>query len=181
MTGSPLEGEPVKRLTVAGHLAPDEVYRRYRACADGRVKTRWHALWLMVRPDGPLNAEKAAVAVGLSDVWVRKLVHRYNARGADGLRDGRKANGAKPLLSDEQQAELYAAVQAEPPDGGLWTGPKVAAFAKARFGVAVRNHTGWEWLRRLGFRLKVPRPRHPRAATADEQRRWQRRPRPVRR
>ena len=171
----------MKRLVVAGHLAPDEVYRRYRACPDGRVKTRWHAIWLMARADGPLTAEGAAAAVGLSDVWVRKLVHRYNARGPDGLDDGRKANGAKPLLGDAQQAELCAAVQAEPPDGGLWTGPKVAAFAKARFGVTVRDHTGWQWLRKLGFRLKVPRPRHPRAATADEQRRWQRRPRPVRR
>jgi transposase len=164
-------------LKVAGHLAPDEVYRRYRACPDGRVKTRWQAIWLMVRPAGPLGAEKAAEAVGLSDVWVRQLVHRYNDRGPDGLGDGRKANGAKPLLSEGQQAELFAALQAEPPDGGIWTGPKVAAFARARFGVAVCGHTGWEWLRGLGFRLKVPRPRHPRAAGADEQRRWQRRPR----
>src|SRR5262245_30453374 len=164
-------------LRVAGHLAPDEVYRRYRDCPDARVKTRWYAIWLMVRPGEPLSAEKAAVAVGLSDVWLRKLVHRYNARGPDALADGRKANGAAPKLSEAQQAELFAALQAEPPDGGLWTGPKVATFARDRFGVAVCGHTGWEWLRRLGFRLKVPRPRHPRAAGPDEQRRWQRRPR----
>src|SRR5262245_22008014 len=181
MSGSPPEGEPMKRLEVAGHLAPDEVFRRYRACADGREKARWHAIWLMVRPAGPLSAERAAEAVGLSDVWVRKLVHRYNAQGPGGLEDGRKSNGAPPRLSPAQQAELFAALQAEPPDGGLWTGPKVAAFALARFGVRVGNQTGWEWLRRLGFRLKVPRPRHPRAAGPDEQRRWQRRPRPVRR
>src|SRR5262245_10815437 len=181
MSGSPPEGEPMKRLEVAGHLAPDEVFRRYRACADGREKARWHAIWLMVRPGGPLSAERAALAVGLSDVWVRKLVHRYNAKGPDGLDDGRKANGARPLLSQAQQAELCAALQAEPPDGGLWTGPKVAAFARDRFGAKVCGHTGWQWLRQLGFRLKVPRPRHPRAAGADEQRRWQRRPRPVRR
>jgi len=171
----------MKRLTVAGHLAPDEVYRRYRACADGREKARWHALWLMARPDGPLTAERAAAVVGLSDVWVRKLLHRYNAKGPEALADGRKANGARPTLSDAQQAELFAALQAEPPDGGLWTGPKAAAFARERFGVAAGPQRGWEWLRRLGFRLKVPRPRHPRAAGADEQRRWQRRPGPVRR
>jgi transposase len=166
----------MKRLTVAGHLAPEEIGRRYRACPDGREKTRWHAPWLMARPDGPLSAEQAAAAVGLSDVWVRQLVHRYNANGPDSLADGRQANGARGKLTEEQQAELFAAVQAEPADGGLWTGPKVAAFARARFGVAVRPGTGWDWLRKLGFRLKVPRPRHPRAASADEQRRWQRRP-----
>jgi transposase len=171
----------VALLRVAGHLAPGEVFRRYRACPDARVKTRWHALWLMARPDEPLSAEEAAAAVGLSDVWVRKLVHRYNAKGPDGLDDGRKANGAAPKLSEAQQAELFAASQAEPPDGGIWTGPKVAAFARSRFGAPVGNHTGWRWLRQPGFRLKVPRPRHPRAATAEQQRRWQRRPRPVRR
>ncbi|HET8646626.1 MAG TPA: helix-turn-helix domain-containing protein [Vicinamibacteria bacterium] len=171
----------MKLLRVAGHLAPDEVFRRYRACADGRVKTRWQAIWLMVRPGEPLTAEGAAQAVGLSDVWVRKLVHRYNANGPDGLADGRQGNGARPKLTEAQQAELFAALQAEPPDGGVWTGPKVAAFARDRLGAAVGNHTGWRWLRGLGFRLKVPRPRRPRAATAEQQRRWQRRPRPVRR
>jgi transposase len=171
----------MKPLKVAGHLAPEEVFRRYRACPDARAKTRWHAIWLMARPAAPLTAEGAAEAVGLSAVWVRKLVHRYNANGPEGLQDGREANGAKPRLTDGQQAELFAALQAEPPDGGVWSGPKVAAFALARFGVKVRNQTGWEWLRGLGLRLKVPRPRHPRAATAAEQRRWQRRPRPVRR
>ena len=171
----------MKPMQVAGHLAPDELCRRYRDCRDGRAKTRWHALWLMARPAEPLTAEKAGETVGLSAVWVRKLAHRYNAKGPEGLEDGRKANGAKPKLTAEQQAELFAALQAEPPDGGVWSGPKVAAFALARFGVKVRGQTGWEWLRQLGLRLKVPRPRHPRAASADEQRRWQRRPRPVRR
>lgn len=167
----------MKPLKVAGHLAPEGLYRRYRDCRDSRAKTRWHALWLMARPAGPLTAEKAAEAVGISAVWVRQLVHRYNDRGPDGLQDGRKSNGAKPKLTAEQQAELFAALQAEPPDGGVWAGPKVAAFALARFGVKVRNQTGWQWLRKLGLRLKVPRPRHPRAAGPDEQRRWQRRPR----
>src|SRR5262249_52917819 len=159
------EGEPVKPLKVAGHLAPEGLSRRYRDCPDARAKMRWQALWLMARPAGPLTAEQAAEAVGLSAVWVRKLAHRCNDPGPDGLQDGRKSNGVKPKLTAGQQAELFAALQAEPPDGGVWTGPKVAAFARDRFGVKARHQTGREWLRRLGFRLKVPRPRHPRAAT----------------
>src|SRR6478609_62369 len=69
-------------------------------------------------------------------------------------------------------AALFAALQADPPDGGLWSGPKVAAFVKGRFGVEVWPQTGWQWLKNLGFRLVVPRPRHPKAATPDEQRVW---------
>ena len=50
--------------------------------------------------------------------------------------------------------------------------PKVAAFVKDRFGVEVWPQTGWQWLKDLGFRLVVPRPRHPRAATPEQQRVW---------
>jgi transposase len=171
----------MKPLAVAGHLAPGEVCRRYRDRPGGRVKTRWHAIWLMARPKGPLSAEKAAEAVGLSDAWVRKLARRYNASGPDGLADGRRANGARPKPTEAQQAELCGALQAEPADGGTWTGPKVAAFARERLGAEVGNHAGWRWPRGPGFRLKVPGPRHPRAASAERQRRWQRRPGTVRR
>ncbi|MBN9121487.1 MAG: winged helix-turn-helix domain-containing protein [Planctomycetes bacterium] len=83
--------------------------------------------------------------------------------------DGRRDNGADPELTAEQQAELFTALQAEPPDRGLWSGPKVAAFVKDRFGVEVWPQTGWPWLKDLGFRLVVPRPRHPKAATPAEQ------------
>lgn len=57
----------------------------------------------------------------------RAILKRYNTRGPDALRDGRRDNGTDPLLSAEQRAELFAALEAEPPDGGLWSGPKVAA------------------------------------------------------
>src|SRR5262245_3972134 len=60
----------------------------------------------------------------------------------------------------------------DPPDGGPWSGPKVAAFARERFGVDAWPQAGWDWLRKLGFSLKVPRPRHPKAADAGGRRRW---------
>jgi predicted dehydrogenase len=50
--------------------------------------------------------------------------------------------------------------------------PKVAAYVGDRFGVSACPQTGWRWLRRLGFRLVVPRPRHPKAASAEAQARW---------
>jgi hypothetical protein len=54
----------------------------------------------------------------------------------------------------------------------LWSGPKVAAFVKHQFGVEVRKQSGWQWPKDLGFRLVVPRPRHPKAASAEQQRVW---------
>jgi transposase len=48
----------------------------------------------------------------------------------------------------------------------------VATFVRDRFGVAIRKQTGWQWLKDLGFRLVVPRPRHPKAATPEQQQVW---------
>lgn len=162
----------MKRLPVAEHLSHEEIDRRYRACADASEKTRWHVLWLATRPDHPLSATAAAELVGFTPSWGRTVLKRYNARGPDALRDERRDNGADPKLRPTQRAELFAALQAEPPDGGLWSGPKVAAFVKDRFGVEVWPQTGWQWLKSLGLRLVVPRPRHPKAATPEQQRGW---------
>ncbi len=43
----------------------------------------------------------------------------------------RRGNGTDPKLTPAQQAALFAALQADPPDGGLWSGPKVAAMSVA--------------------------------------------------
>lgn len=162
----------MKRLPVVEHLSHEDIDRRYRTCADAAEKSRWHVLWLVTRPDEPLSATKAAKLVGFTPAWGRAILKRYNEHGPDALADGRRDNGSDPKLTPEQQAELLAALQGEPPDGGLWSGPKVAAYVRDRFGVRVWPQTGWQWLRDLGFRLVVPRPRHPRAASAEQQKEW---------
>ena len=160
------------RLPIVPHLTPAEIDRRYRGCSDTAEKSRWHVLWLVTRPDRPVSATAAAKLVGYTPAWGRAILKRYNAGGPDALADGRRGNGTDPKLTPAQQATLFAALQADPPDGGLWSGPKVAAFVKDRFGVEVWPQTGWQWLKNLGFRLVVPRPRHPNAATPEQQRVW---------
>lgn len=160
------------RILVVEHLPPAEIARRYRTCPDPTEKTRWQVIWLVTRPDDPMSAGRAARAVGLTPVWGRALRRRWNAYGPDGLADGRRKNGTESVLTPDRQAELYAALQADPPDGGRWTGPKVARYARDRWGVEVVPQTGWRWLVRLGFSLRVPRPRHPKAATPEPQRVW---------
>jgi transposase len=162
----------MNRLPVTAHLPWVEVGRRYRHCSDPKEKTRWHLVWLLLRPSDPLSCEQAAPLVGLSDVYARAVLKRWNAHGPDGLADRRRGNKSAGKLTPAQLAELYGALQREPPDGGLWSGPKVAAFVRDCWGVEVCPQTGWRWLKNLGFRLVVPRPRHPKAATAEEQRRW---------
>ena len=160
------------RLPVVPHLTPEEIDQRYRSCSDAAEKTRWHVLWLVTRPDQPVWATAAARLVGFTPVWGRAILKRYNARGPEALTDRRRGNGAAFKLSPPQQAELFTALQKPPPDHGLWSGPKVATFVRDRFGIAVCVSTGWQWLTELGFRLVVPRPRHPKAATREQQQEW---------
>src|SRR6476469_6707463 len=115
-------GFTMKRLPVVPHLSHEEIDRRYRSCSSAAEKTRWHVLWLVTRPDRPVSATAAAKLVGFTPAWGRAVLKRYNARGPDALTDGRRGNGSDPKLAPEQQTELFAALQGEPPDGGLWSG-----------------------------------------------------------
>src|SRR5262249_40664610 len=175
-----MEGSPMARprLPIAPHLSPAQIARRYRACRTGVEKTHWQAIWLLTRTATPPTPAAVAAHLGLTPSRVRTLLKRWNAEGPGGLADRRvTGSGGRPKLSAEQQAALFEALQGRPPDGGLWTGPKVAADVRDRWGVAVRPETGWRWLTGLGLSPQVPRPRNPGAATPDEQRRGKRRPR----
>lgn len=157
-----------RRITLKPHLTTEELYRRYRACRHPQEKSRWRALYLI---SGGELANHAARRVGRSSGWVSDLARRYNERGAVAVPDtrGDVAPGRRPRLDAEAAQDLDAALRATPADGGLWTAPKVAAWIAERTGTAVDASTAWRAMRRLGFTLQVPRPRHHGAATAEEQ------------
>ena len=112
---------------------------------------------------------EAAEIVGRTQDCVRKLLKRYNAQGEAGIQDSRKNNGAKRLLDETQQAALEVALSSPPADGGVWTGPKVAAWISEIVQRSVSDVSGWKYLKRLGWTGQTPRPQHQAAATADGQ------------
>lgn len=96
-----------------------------------------------------------AALTGYSVKWVRTIIGRYNADGPTGLTDRRHANpGQPPLLTPA----LRTARAAPPPDGGLWTARKVAAWMAEQLGRPVGEVRGWEAMRALGFTPQRPRP-----------------------
>jgi transposase len=93
----------------------------------------------------------------------------YNELGVQGLgdspretlRERRQFNqGAKTLINDLHQAQLWQALQEKSPDGGLWNGRKVADWLTQLTGTTISRQRGWEILRQMTFRLRVPRPAH---------------------
>lgn len=159
------------RLELEAHLSVDELARRYRSCADAKEARRWHVLWMVATGHTP---QQAATLVGFDPTWVRRLIRRYNASGPQCMADQHRLHpgGATPRLNTEQRSALVQALDQPPDDGGLWTGPKVAAWIERTTGQKTYAQLGWVYLRQLGFSLKVPRRRHVEAASDDEQQAW---------
>lgn len=160
------------RLQLMPHLTYDQLTERFRRCPDGHQKARWQALWLLSRPQAPYSAAQAAAIVGLTADGVRKLIHRYNAGGPAAVERNAGGQGRAPRLSAAQQEQLKAELLGRAPDGGLWTGPKLARRIAQLTGQPMHKATGWEWLRKLGFTPQRPRPRNTQAASAEEQAAW---------
>jgi transposase len=142
-------------------LTLTELEQRYRRCRDPVERSHWQMLWLLV--SGRPTAEVARVT-RYSVPWVREIARRYREGGPAAIGDRRHGNpGAPPLLDAAQQERLRVALGGPAPDGGLWTGRKVAAWIGGAIGRAVDPARGWEWMRRLGFTPQRPRPRETRA------------------
>ena len=88
--------------------------------------------------------------MGFTADRVRKLVRRYNADPVSGLLDERRKNGKAPVLNDQQQESLQRALEADPPDHGLWSGPKVAHWISQELNQPVSAVTGRHYLTRPG-------------------------------
>ena len=152
------------RLSIQAHLGVDELEAHYRRAKDPVARSHGQVIWLLAR--GLPSAQVAAVT-GYTVNWIRTIARRYNQCGPAGLEDRRHRNpGAIGLLSTAQRTALAVALTRPPPDGGVWTGPKAAAWMSATLGHAVHPQRGWEALRRLGWTPKVPRPRHAKADPA---------------
>ena len=115
---------------------------------------------VLLKVEGRASEEIAAFFMK-REGWVRRTVRRYNRDRPDSMKDGRRRNGAKLLLAESDLAPLDTALAQDPPDGGLWSGPKVASWITARTGVEVTNHTGWKSPKRLGYTIQRARPKHP--------------------
>src|SRR5262245_48132720 len=125
----------MRRLPFIRHWAESRIRRASLTCRHPAEKVRWHALWLLARTDCPRSPAQVAELVGLSDVAVRLLLRRWNQRGPQALADRRRGNGRAAKLGDRRWAALARAVTRRPPDGGLWTGPKVARYVSERWGI----------------------------------------------
>jgi transposase len=137
---------------IVDHLPLEELEGRYRAARDVTEARHAQAIWPLAR--GRTFLEVAQV-LAFAPRWVEELAARYNAHGPEALGDRRRRNGrAASLLTEDVLAALAERVRTPPDDGGLWSGPKVAAWMARRLGLErVHPQRGWEALKRIGWSL----------------------------
>ncbi len=147
-----------KRISLVTHNRIEELEQRYRQAKDGVESRQDQIIWLLAQGK---KTEEVEEITGYSSTWMYTLVKRYNKSGIEGLGDRRKSNpGSEPLVNDIHQAQLWQALQEKAPDGGLWNGRKVADWLSEVIGTDISRQRGWEILRQMTFRLRVPRPCH---------------------
>ena len=137
------------------YLTIEELKVRYRQARDTTEARRWHLLQLVA---SGWTIKQSADVVGLNYDYAKEIIRRYNSEGPSSIKNRsreRQPPVAKSLLTSMQQQELKQALQGPAPDGGDWSGPKVAEWIAQKTG---RHHVwpqrGWDYLKRLGVNLK---------------------------
>lgn len=145
-----------RQLTLVSHLSTQELDQHYRSATEPRQRSHYQMIWLLSQGK---PTKEVAEATGYSLNWIYELVKGYNRFGPESLGDKRRENpGRKPLLNDEQQAQLWQVLQTPPGDGGLWSGPKVAQWMSELLERPISPQRGWDDLRSLGDVRRKPRP-----------------------
>src|SRR5215217_4171586 len=119
---------------IVDHLPLEELEARYRAARDATEARHIQAIWLLAQ--GRTFLEVAEV-LAFVPRWVEELAQRYNAFGPEALGDQRRRNGrVASLLTEAVLSASAKRVRTPPADGGLWSGPKVAAWMARHLGLA---------------------------------------------
>jgi transposase len=157
-----------RRIHLRSDISVDELERRYRAAKEPHERSWWQILWLLSRGQ---KAKDIAESTGYSAYWIGQIAKRYNAEGAEGMRNRQHTHShrGQPLLSPALLAELAEAVRGPAPEGDEWLGRTVAAWIAEKLGRPVHAQLGWVYLVKLEGKRRKPRPRHVQADPAEQE------------
>ena len=135
-------------------ILQDEIRRSYEVRYDHRL----HAILMVAQGMGCRNV---AQLLGDSPRTVAYWVKRFEAEGLSGLADADRSG--RPSRLDEQQIQLIElALRSHPSQyglaGNLWDGKLLSHFIDQQFSVELGVRQCQRLFRRLGFRLRKPRP-----------------------
>jgi transposase len=135
-----------------------------KALPDAKVCIRLKAIISSARY--PINLVSDIFGTNRTTLW--RWIKRFASKGIAGLRD--ESKGHKPRKLDAEQRQQVACwLEENRKSNGepiFWTLTKLSLAIASEFGITLGKTATWDLVRQLGFRQKVPRPRH---AKADKQ------------
>jgi transposase len=150
----------VKPLTISDReqmiLALQDEIRR---SGESRYDHRLHGVLLIAEG---LTCPQVSELLGDAPRTVEYWVRRFEGHGFAGLTEGERS-GRPSRLTEDQLAAIETALRQSPAEVGLegvglWDGKTLSSFLKKRFDVDLKARQCQRLFRRLGFRLRKPRP-----------------------
>ena len=157
------------RITrAAAHLPAEEVKQRMKTAPSALYRQRW--LIIYTAQVAPRTAEESARECGVSKATVHALISTSNRLGIEAVETVGKGGRHKELLSWQQERELLTPFFARAVEGQIATAVEIQAAYEQRVGHPVHQSTVYRRLPRHGWRKLLPRPRHPQADPAEQER-----------
>jgi transposase len=132
----------------------DEIRRN----EESRYGHRLHGLLLVAHG---MTCPEVAALLGDAPRTVEYWVRGFEEKGLAALREGERS-GRPGRLSDKHLRGINAALRRMPRESGLggnvWDGKTLAAWIKRQYGIVLGVRQCQRLFRRLGFRLRKPRP-----------------------
>ena len=132
----------------------DEIRRSQEARYDHRL----HAVLLVAQG---VACTEAAALLGDAPRTVQYWIHRFEAEGFAGLADADRS-GRPKKLSEQQLDEIGKVLRESPRKANLttniWDGKTLSTFIRQQYAVDLGVRQCQRLFRRLGFRLRKPRP-----------------------
>lgn len=132
----------------------DEIRRNDASRYDHRL----HGVLLVAQG---MTCPKVAALLGDSPRSVVNWVQRFEADGLAGLSEGERT-GRPSRMSERQLEQVQVVLRASPMEVGLgttmWDGPTLSEYLRREHGVPLKVRQCQRLFRRLGFRLRKPRP-----------------------
>ncbi len=130
-----------------------------RRSGESRYDHRLHGVLLIAEG---LTCPQVSELLGDAPRTVEYWVRRFEGHGFAGLTEGERS-GRPSRLTDAQLDTVGAALRQSPAEAGLegvgpWDGKTLSNFLKQRFDVQLKARQCQRLFRRLGFRLRKPRP-----------------------
>jgi transposase len=129
-----------------------------RRSEESRYDHRLHGLLLVAQG---MTCPEVATLLGDAPRTVEYWVRGFEEKGLAALREGERS-GRPGRLRDKHLRGINAALRRMPREFGLggnvWDGKTLAAWIKRQYGIALGVRQCQRLFRRLGFRLRKPRP-----------------------